>query len=339
MRKCGIALAIMLIAAAGIIFVVFFNPADKIKGLLFKDKDVSLHVIDNSSEIASSDGLRNTVLYYKDAGGMLVPIMKRIPWPEGRGICKSALELMIDNEQNRSEAEKVGLIPVIPSNTEIRGITIRNGLCKVDFSSEFACTCGIAEEEALVTGVVYTLTEFPNISEVQILIEGKRADCLPYGTNIACPLKRGGINYIGQKPSNNTVLVYYENSDDLNPMYVPVTQAVETTGGKNPDMLDILDKFVSGPPQETGLQNMIPRDTRVLGLEIDKSVASIHLSKEILNLEDDVLMEKAAKMMMLTIHEYYDDVNAVKLLVNGKPIKTKKGEEIFTFDSYPNSYY
>lgn len=337
-RRSRTVLIIMAFIALAVILVIFFNPYEKIKDLICKDKDFSLHIIDTSSEILSDDGLRDTVLYYKDANGMLVPIMKKIPWTEGRGIAKSALQSMIDNEKNRTEIEKAGLVPIIPANTEIRGMTIRDGLCKVDFNQAFTNTEGKIEEESLVTGVVYTLTEFPNVSQVQILIDGKAVDQLPYGTNIANVLQRGGINYIGAaKPASDAVLVYYENSDDLNPMFVPVTQAIDTSSG-NPDMLDILDKFVSGPPQESGLQNMMPKDTKVVGLEISDSIANIHLSKEILELKDDTLIEKAAKMMMLTIREYYDDVTGVKLLVNDKPIKTKDGEDVFTFDGYANEY-
>ncbi|GFP31243.1 GerMN domain-containing protein, partial [Candidatus Hakubella thermalkaliphila] len=70
------------------------------------------------------------------------------------------------------------LLPTLPSTTTVLSLEIENGLCTVNFSKEIlfdAYQVGpSATGEALALGsIANTLTEFPQIQEVKILIEGK----------------------------------------------------------------------------------------------------------------------------------------------------------------------
>ncbi len=69
------------------------------------------------------------------------------------------------------------LNPTLPSTTKLLSLEVENGLCTVNLSKEIifdANQVGVsATTEALALGsVANTLTEFPQIQEVKILIEG-----------------------------------------------------------------------------------------------------------------------------------------------------------------------
>lgn len=55
---------------------------------------------------------------------------------------------------------------------------------------------GAANEASLVNGLTLTLTDLPEIKKLQLLIEGKKPDYLPEGTDISVPWQRSEkINY------------------------------------------------------------------------------------------------------------------------------------------------
>jgi len=162
-----------------------------------QEQEESINDIDGEKIEDDVEGMevkmRDTVFYYvTDDGHHLVPYMMKIPWEEGIG--RAAVKKLIDCQEVRETLNGTGLNPVLPSGTEILGLTIRDGLAKIDFNGNFLNFSTKEEEENGVNAVVYTLTEFPTVDKVQFMIEGKIIDILPYGTNISKPLERGNIN-------------------------------------------------------------------------------------------------------------------------------------------------
>ncbi|QEK12957.1 GerMN domain-containing protein [Crassaminicella thermophila] len=317
------------------------NPIKLVTGLFGDEDKAASNLVESNDGTQQDDGLRNTVLYYKDDKGFLVPVMRKIPWTEGRGIAKAALRAMIDNPANRQDIAELGLSPVIPANTEIRGMSIHEGLCKVDFTSDFLNCFSKEEEEALVKAVVYTLTEFPTIDRVQFMVDGKIQNRLQYGTTIANAVTRKDINYVGKTPSDNKVVVYYEGTvNGLETYFVPVTKAIEKNDS-SVNVLDALDALVEGPPKGLGLYSEIPEGTRVVSVDVNDSVACINLSEEILDIVDNqTAANSVAKSFGLTIKEQYPNVVGVKLFVDGKELKIgeEKKEDPIAIPTFANQY-
>lgn len=133
--------------------------------------------------------MRQTVFYYANEDGYLEPMMMEIPWVTGIG--KSAVSHLVDCEEVRQKLEGTGLKPVLPEGTEVIGMAIKeDGLAKINFNKEFLNTQNLQEEVNAVKAVVYTLTEFPTISRVRFMVEGKYIDKLPHGTNVSKALTR-----------------------------------------------------------------------------------------------------------------------------------------------------
>ena len=90
-----------------------------------------------------------------------------------------------------NEEKNKGLITLVPQNTRILSATVRGDTAYLSFSEDFQYnTYGVEGYAGQLRQVVFTVTEFPNIKYVQILIEGRRVDYLGEGIWIGSPLSR-----------------------------------------------------------------------------------------------------------------------------------------------------
>jgi germination protein M len=85
---------------------------------------------------------------------------------------------------------------LIPRQTKINNIYIKNNTAYIDFNEEFRFnSLGVFGLTAQLKQVIYTVTEFSNISQVQILINGKTVNYLAQeGVFIGKPLSRNSFN-------------------------------------------------------------------------------------------------------------------------------------------------
>jgi len=84
-----------------------------------------------------------------------------------------------------------GLINLIPQNTRILSASVRGNTAYINFSEDFLFnTFGVEGYVAQLRQVVWTATEFSNVNDVQILIEGRRLDYLGEGIWIGSPISR-----------------------------------------------------------------------------------------------------------------------------------------------------
>jgi len=90
-----------------------------------------------------------------------------------------------------AEERSRGLSSFVPPNTRIIGAEVRGSTAYLNFNEEFQYnTFGREGSAAQVRQIVWTATEFPNINDVQILIEGRRVDFLNEGIMIGSPIGR-----------------------------------------------------------------------------------------------------------------------------------------------------
>ena len=84
-----------------------------------------------------------------------------------------------------------GIINLIPHNTRIISATVRGNTAYINFSEDFLFnTFGVEGYVAQLRQIVWTVTEFQNVNDVQILIEGRRMDYLGEGIWIGSPIGR-----------------------------------------------------------------------------------------------------------------------------------------------------
>jgi len=84
-----------------------------------------------------------------------------------------------------------GIINFIPQNTRVLSATVRGNTAYISFSDDFTINpLGVDGFVGQLRQIVWTVTEFPNVRDVQILIEGRRIDYLSEGIWIGSPISR-----------------------------------------------------------------------------------------------------------------------------------------------------
>jgi spore germination protein GerM len=79
----------------------------------------------------------------------------------------------------------------IPQNSKILSVRIEGNTAFISFNEEFQYnTLGREGCEAQLKQIVWTATEFPNIHNVQILINGKKVEVMGEHINVADPIGR-----------------------------------------------------------------------------------------------------------------------------------------------------
>jgi len=287
-----------------------------------KTEDVSNanYLIEDENFIdVEKGGLRKTVLYYKDDKGLVIPVMRQIPWEEAIG--RSAINQLIDTPVIRDELAKIGLMPVLPSGTEVTDMSINEGLCKVDFNKDFLSYHDEKDEKVILQSLVYTLTEFPAISKVQITVEGQTLKKLTYGSKIGGPLERKNIN-LAQDLSDETIpmVVYYKStSNGKDSFYIPVTKAVNALKG---DIKSALVALLEGAPENTGLYSEIPVGTSINDVYVKNGVAYIDFSEEVKKVSESTQHQQSLIYELgLTLREIESSVSQVRILSNGTEIQ------------------
>ena len=128
-------------------------------------------------------------LYFPDVQGIkLLKTVKsvKIDTKETSGKYKAALECLIEGTSEK------GQTAIIPKKARLNGVKFADGNCLVDFSGEIVRNFvgGSTGEEMLVGSVVNTLTEFPEVKTVQILVDGEAIESLSGHMDLSKPLKR-----------------------------------------------------------------------------------------------------------------------------------------------------
>ncbi|MDA8212752.1 MAG: GerMN domain-containing protein [Clostridia bacterium] len=127
------------------------------------------------------------VLYFGSKDGQyLVKEVREIPKVEG--IARATLEELL-----KGPGPESNLVQTVPNGTKLLDINIKpDGLAIVSFSGELKAKHwgGSAGEGNTVYSIVNTLTQFPSVQRVQILIEDQAVETLAGHLDISMPLER-----------------------------------------------------------------------------------------------------------------------------------------------------
>ena len=134
---------------------------------------------------------RDRVLYFTqiDRDGYIVRVRTDRKFPVSLSPLTDVIQALITGP-NEDEKRK-GLVSLVPPATKILSVTIRGDTAYINLSEDFLYnTYGVEGYAGQLRQIVFTATEFPNIRDVQILIEGGRVDYLGEGVWIGSPLGR-----------------------------------------------------------------------------------------------------------------------------------------------------
>lgn len=138
---------------------------------------------------------------------------------------ESKLKSKIDSITKKN-VSKSNFKPIIPVNTKVISLNVKDNLCTIDFSKEFL-SISASLEEKLIEAVVYTLTSESEITEVIIKVEGSILERLP-NSNKLLPNKFDRSYGINKEYDINSLYdltkttIYYVGEDEGDTYYVPV---------------------------------------------------------------------------------------------------------------------
>jgi spore germination protein GerM len=104
----------------------------------------------------------------------LVPEKRTIPYTQA--VARAAME-----ELFKGPAEGSGLKAIFPNTVKVLDISIKDGICTLNVSKEIITDkaqqggAGAAVEGLALTSIANTLTEFPTIQKVKLLVEGQQS--------------------------------------------------------------------------------------------------------------------------------------------------------------------
>ncbi len=259
-------------------------------------------------------GFRETTLYFATDAGLMVPVMKMIPWEEGIG--KAALRCLEDTDENRMAFSKLGLAATIPEGAEYSLRIGSDADATVDFM-KLPDLGSAAKESAMVTSIVNTLTEFPTIDTVSFTVNGKPIHALPFGMEIRESFSKISLNTEGTVETSAgenaaPMTLFFPNlSATLN---VPVTRYA-------PDgntFESAVAALVAGP-ENSNLLCCFPEGTTLLYADLFDGSATVNLSAEFLQSQYTEGLAEAAYNTIFLTAETFEPIYELHVLVEGKP--------------------
>ena len=145
-----------------------------------KDEKVTSNInnVDNKKE--------NIIIYFPNENATaLVPEVRNIKSGSNDVLIDALNDLLIGTKQN-------GSVNIIPKGTKLYGMEVKNKIAYVNFSKEFVKNFngGSTGEIFLVGSIVNTLTEFPQVTSVVFMVDGKPIDTIAGHMDLTEPVKR-----------------------------------------------------------------------------------------------------------------------------------------------------
>ena len=217
-----------------------------------------------------------------------------------------------------------GFKSLLPQNTSILGLELKDKILIIDFSKEFY-NVKAEYEEKVIEALIYTLTSLDGIDKIEIYVEGSKLTKLPNSKKeLPNYLDRDyGINKQYEITSLNDVVsytIYYVNVFNEESYYTPVTKYVNDE--KQDKVKVIIEELSTSLTYETNLMSYLDTNAKLLDYEIIDETIKLNFNNEILS---DIASNHILEEVIYTIGLSLCDELSVKEVifqVNDKEIST-----------------
>jgi germination protein M len=255
--------------------------------------------------------MRDTILYYADANGYVIPVMKRIEWVEGIG--KAALNELVAGAEEDIKLASLGLSAPVPFGTEF-DLDIADGLATIDIllSKELE---SLDAERCMISCIVNTLMEFPTVDRVEVLINSRRVFLLENGTEIKEVYQTKLYNLepqgVDDQFDESFAKLYFISASGK--FLVPTSRML----GEGYTPMQVLEALKE-PVLDSGLQSVLPEVVEVLDVMMVENQAMVNLSSDFNSLAD---ISEAERLAITAIHNSLtslEGIDSIQILVEGK---------------------
>lgn len=222
----------------------------------------------------------------------------------------------------KSDKLPTGLSGIIPMNTKVNNVEIKDSIVTIDFSKELL---DVKEEleERLIEAITYSIINIDGVEAITIKVDGNLLTELPK-TKKKLPelLNRNfGINKVFDIDNLNgiqKVTLYYLDKISNQNYYVPVTKYLNDDREK---INIIIDNLSSNYIYESSLVSLLNQNTELINYEIEDEIMTLNFNNSIFT--HDKILEEVTYTIKESVCSTYL-VKSVILEVEGNVESTNK---------------
>lgn len=222
----------------------------------------------------------------------------------------------------KSDKLPTGLSGIIPMNTKVNNVEIKESIVTIDFSKELL---EVKEEleERLIEAITYSIINIDGVEAIRIKVDGNLLTELPK-TKKKLPelLNRNfGINKVFDIDNLNgiqKVTLYYLDKISNQNYYVPVTKYLNDDREK---INIIIDNLSSNYIYESSLVSLLNQNTELINYEIEDEIMTLNFNNSIFT--HDKILEEVTYTIKESVCSTYP-VKSVILEVEGNVESTNK---------------
>lgn len=215
----------------------------------------------------------------------------------------------------KSDKLPTGLSGIIPMNTKVNNVEIKESIVTIDFSKELL---EVKEEleERLIEAITYSIINIDGVEAITIKVDGNLLTELPK-TKKKLPelLNRNfGINKVFDIDNLNSiqkVTLYYLDKISNQNYYVPVTKYLNDDREK---INIIIDNLSSNYIYESSLVSLLNQNTELINYEIEDEIMTLNFNNSIFT--HDKILEEVTYTIKESVCSTYP-VKSVILEVEG----------------------
>jgi len=128
----------------------------------------------NAADAPNAPTTLTVRLAWVEAGENALGVERSIPYTQA--VATAAMNALLEGPTPQEQATWPAIGTAIPAGTKLLGLSVADGVAKVDLSEEFESGGGTFGVTARLAQVVYTLTQFPTVQAVEFYIEGVRVE-------------------------------------------------------------------------------------------------------------------------------------------------------------------
>jgi spore germination protein GerM len=147
-----------------------------------------------ASQTPPPEAARERTLYFTQISGdgtiMRVKVSRRLPVSDSPML--DVLQVLLQGPT--AEEQRRGIRSLIPPGSRVLSAAVRGNTAYISFNEEFQYTeYGVEGYVAQLRQIIWTVTEFSTVGDVQFLIEGRQIDYRGEGVWIGGPLSRESL--------------------------------------------------------------------------------------------------------------------------------------------------
>lgn len=229
-----------------------------------------------------------------------------------------------------------GLAETIPLGTRILDLQISDGICNVDFSSEFITNAPRTElaQRMTILSLANTLCQLDGVKSVVLYTEGKLLS--RYGKmDLSQPLvfEEGAVGPVrtGLNEFDADIFVTIGDSGLLSRLPVRIRQTA------NDAKAELILQALFSYSEKNGYHNLIPAGTSLRAISWTNNGCSIDLTKEFLSLQESSELSLAVRAIAATLWNV-ERVEEIQILVEGE-IPQGRNSSLFQLKAPDNAWY